>query len=429
MSGDLNALRAKRGKKAEAIHAAVFDNDGNVRTFDDKSRAAIAGMRKELAQIDADIELAEEAEKILAQNAVPVVEASAPARAHAQPKNDPSKVAQFGQYLQCFAKGKGIRSEMHRIAASRWGERSPIVSVLNTTNDAQVVPDEYANEIIELLHADSVIMQGAPRKVTLTKGKLTIPAGATGASAAYAGEGANIVASEPTFRQVVLDAKKLTSLVPITNEILHDSVANLETWVKDDIVSVMADTADINFLRADGSGNLPTGFLSLADATAIINANATVNLANVTVDLGKLELVLMGNNIKGGRQAWIMAPRTFIFLSDLRDGNGNLAFPTLTNGDRPMLRRKPVLISSQIPINLGAGTDESEIYLAAFDHVMVGEVEGLEIAMSEEASYFDGSALQSAFAQDLTLIRAITRHDIDIRQIFAVAVLDQVVWV
>ena len=427
MSADLNALRAQRGDKAGAIRALIFDDDDNVKVLDEKTKNAINGMKKELAELEERIAFAEEAEERVKALAVPVVEAAATPKFHAQAKEPESKVAQFGQYLQCFAKGKGVHSEMMRIAASRFGERSPIVAVLNTTDDASIVPDPYANEIIELLRAESIVMAAGPRMVDLPNGKLTIPAGATGATASYTGEATNIAASEPTFRQVVLDAKKLTSLVPISNEIKNDSVANLEAWVREDIVASMGTTADINLLRADGSGNLPTGLRNLAQGAAVIAANATVNLANITNDLGRLELVLMSNNVRGGNQVWFMDPRSAIFLRDLRDGNGNLAYPSMSN-ETPTLRGKRVWISSQIPSNLGAGTDESEIYLVAMNHVMLGETGGLEIAVSEEASYFDGSNLQSAFSQDLTLIRAITRHDIDIRQLFAVAVLSTVTW-
>ena len=180
-------------------------------------------------------------------------------------------------------------------------------------------------------------------------------------------------------------------------------------------------------LRGDGTSNTLVGFANLANAANIINANGTVNLANVTTDLGKLDLALLNNNVPLEGSAWFMAPRSMIYLRDVRDGNGNLGFPSMSQTP-PTLRGRPVFSTSQIPINLGVGTDESEVYLANMRHVLVGETGGMEIDTSSEASWFDGANLQSAFAKDVTLVRTRWRHDIDIRQVFCVAYLDQVTW-
>lgn len=408
---DLNELRAQRGAKIEAMAAIVGEPE--------KFKAA----NDELQAINDTIARIEQVERLKASVAKPVAGA-----VPAEPIKQVSKAQQFGQFVALHAKANGSLTEMRRIAAAKFGDRHPIVATLNTTDDAAVVPDPLANEIIELLRAESVVMSAAPRMVNLPNGKLTFPAGATGAAASYGAEAANIAATEPTFREVVLDAKKLAAIVPMSNEIVNDAQGDLEGWVRMDLVAAMAERADLAFLRGDGTSNTPTGFLNLVQGAASIAANATVNLANVTNDLGKLETVMWVNNVRPRRPVYFMSPRVFVYLSDLRDGNGNLAFPTLTSGDMPMLRRKPVYVSSQIPVNLGGGTNESEIYLVEMDHVMIGEVAGIEVSVSDEASYWNGSALQSAFSQDLTLIRAIHRHDIDIRQQFAVAVLTAVTW-
>ena len=120
-----------------------------------------------------------------------------------------------------------------------------------------------------------------------------------------------------------------------------------------------------------------------------------------------------------------MAPRTALYLMNLRDGNGNMAFPEMANG---MLRMKPFKMTTQIPTNLGGGT-ESELYLADFAQVVVGEHMGIEVAMSTEAAYVDGTGtMRAAFSRDETVMRAIVQHDIGMRHLAALAILTGVTW-
>ena len=93
-----------------------------------------------------------------------------------------------------------------------------------------------------------------------------------------------------------------------------------------------------------------------------------------------------------------------------------------------MLRGYPVKKTTQIPVNLGGGSDESEIYFADFADVVVGEVPGLILGVSTEASYTSGSSTVSAFQNDQTLILAIERHDMNLRHLESVGVMTGVTW-
>jgi hypothetical protein len=82
-----------------------------------------------------------------------------------------------------------------------------------------------------------------------------------------------------------------------------------------------------------------------------------------------------------------------------------------------------------ISSNLGGGSNESELYLADFAHVVVGEQQGIELAISTEAAYRDaGGTLQGSFSRDETVIRAIAKHDFAMRHLPAVAILTGVTW-
>ena len=253
---------------------------------------------------------------------------------------------------------------------------------------------------------------------------------ATGANFSYAGEQQDIVASGITLGQVKLSAKKLTGLIPISNDLLRAASIAVDRMVRDDIVEGSAIAMDTAFLRSAGGDNTPLGLrnqlvgTSFA-ATNIMAQTAGNTLTSITADLGRMELALLNQNIALTGAAYVMAPRTMMRLRNIRDGNGNFAFPEMQNG---MLRGRPVFDTTTVPINLNGA--ESELYLIAFPHVLVGEHSGLEIATSTEAAYKDATGtMQAAFSRDETIMRAIQHHDIGLRHLPAVAVLTGVTWV
>jgi HK97 family phage major capsid protein len=126
------------------------------------------------------------------------------------------------------------------------------------------------------------------------------------------------------------------------------------------------------------------------------------------------------------RPAWFMAPRTKTFLMTQRDGLGNFAWRTEMAAGT--LMGFPFYTTTQIPTNLGVGSNESELYLAEMTMAVLGESERLLIDASTEAAYWDGTQLQSTYSRDQTAIRAIAEHDFAMRHDQAIVVLQAVKW-
>jgi HK97 family phage major capsid protein len=341
-------------------------------------------------------------------------------------KEPEEKGTKFARLVISLASSKGNTQQAAAYAHEKWKD-DVVCKALTASIGAGggfMVPDALSTEIIEFLRPVSVVRSLNPIVLPMPGGRLTMPGAATGSTASYVSEGVNAPRTEPTFRQISMTARKLAALVPISNDLLRFASSNVEQFVRDDVIAALAQRQDLAFIRGDGTGNTPKGFRFLAAPSAIIAANATVNVVNVTTDLAKLELSLLNNNIRMGRPGWITSPRVKMFLQNLRDANSNFVFPEVQLG---LLRGKPIRDTTQVPINLGSGSD-SELYLADFANVIIGDAEGIILDVSSEAAYFDGSAVVSPFSRDETVIRAIQQHDIEIRQDFAVAVLTGVTW-
>ncbi len=289
-----------------------------------------------------------------------------------------------------------------------------------------LVPPEVAREIIEMLRGQAVVMKSGARTMPMNSNILTLPKMTAGAQAEYVGENSNIVKSEESFGQLNLSAKKLAVLVPISNDLIRDSSPSADGIVRDDLVNAMSLRADKAFIRDDGTANKPKGILYWVPAGNKFNANATVNAANVIADLGKARRLVLASGALMARPCWYMSPRTEGYLMVLTDANSNFVFRA------EMILGKllgyPFYLSTQIPENLGAGTNESEVYFGDAVDGIVGENEDLLVDVSTEAAYHDGTNVVAAFSLDQTVIRVIERHDFGLRHDTSYAVIQAVKW-
>lgn len=290
-----------------------------------------------------------------------------------------------------------------------------------------LVAPQYSSELIDLLTPRAVVRSFRPLTMPMDSGIMHVPRMTTGSTSSYIGENSQPAASQQAFDNVVLQAKKLGTLVPMSNDLLRRGGPMVQTIVRNDILRSQALKEDVTFLRSSGTQFTPKGLYYWAPAANKITANGTVNLANVTADLGALVLVLEEANVAFSNPGFVMAPRTKQYLLTVRDGNGNYAFRD------EMLRGSlwgyPYRTTTQVPKNLGNGGDESEVYLADFDDIVIGQTMAVEVAISNEASYIDeNSTLVSAFSKDQTVVRVLQEHDLASRHNESIAVLEGVTW-
>jgi HK97 family phage major capsid protein len=427
----ITALKARRAGILERMEALIASREGEDFTAEDQ--AAYDALRAEDDKIAAELARAEDLERRKAAAAKPVAPLPGNiATVPAQPKAPDEKGLRFARMFRALAAAGGIPYVAAQIATTEWGESGLFANQNISTGSAGgfLVPEDVSTEVIELLRPASVVMSLNPQIVDMPNGNLTMNRLSTGAAASYIGEQQDVPATSVEFGQVKLSAKKLAALIPISNDLLRASSVAADRLVRDDLVAALAQRMDTAFIRGAGTAFTPRGlrFQALGTtvaATHLLTVTGADTLADITTNLGRLELALMNADVPMTRPGWLMAPRTYMRLLNIRDGNGNFAFPEVQRGE---LRGKPFRVTTQIPTNLGGG-NESELGLIDFAHVVVGEHMGIEVSLSTEAAYRDASNnLQAAFSRDETVMRAIAQHDIGLRHLPAAAWLTNVTW-
>lgn len=356
-----------------------------------------------------------------------------------------------------------------KTSAELYGESHPVTRALITSVGASggfIVPPDYMNEIIELLRPKAVVRAAGPRTIPMPRGTMTMPGQQTPATASYQGEVTPITQSQQTLNQIVATYKKLTALVPVSNDMMRYADPAVDAFVRDDLVKVVRLREDLAFLTGDGTANTPRGMLffanewvaqqggtagswsSTANSTAavdgssgsaltgqnggnFITSNETYTLATAAQELGGLVNKLDTANVDEEKRVWFFNPRTFNYLFNVQNSLGVYVYrDELSKGT---LLGYPFKKSTQIPINIwdatGTNKDCSFIFLTEMDEAIILDSMQMELAVSREGTYVDSSGVtQSAFQNDQTLIRAVEEHDFQMRHSASVAVAQFVRW-
>ena len=334
------------------------------------------------------------------------------------------KGADIGRFMRALAAGKGDARRAAEYARTAWKDER-IAKALESGDEAAggfLIKDAEDAGLIELLRPASVVRSLNPITVPLDTGTLTMPKMTSGSSGGWIGEGEAISLTQPEFGSIRLVAKKYASMVPISNDLLRRASRSVDMLVRDDLVDDIAQSTDLAMIRSDGTQGTPKG---LKEFASTITANGTVTYDTVTSELGQCLQALGDANVRMRRPGWIIEWRTWRYLITLRDGNGNLIYkPEMDNGS---LFGMPFRVTSQIPRNLGGGT-ETEVYFADFADVVLGEATSVLMDVSNTAAYQSGANIIASFSQDQTVIRAIVEMDLQVRHTESVVMIDTVKW-
>ena len=231
-----------------------------------------------------------------------------------------------------------------------------ILNALQEGTDSEggfLVPDEFEHTLIESLEEENIFRKLA-HVITTSTGDRKIPVVASKGSASWVDEEGTINDSDDAFTQVSIGAYKLGTLIKVSNELLNDSVFNLEAYISKEFGRRIGTKEEDAFFNGNGVGK-PVGIFNATGGaqTGITTASATEIKADEIIDLFySLKASYRKNAV------WIVNDATIKAIRKLKDANGNYLWqPALTSGTPDTLLGRPVYTSSYVPtIAAGAKT-------------------------------------------------------------------------
>ncbi len=352
-------LREKRAKAWEAAKAFLDSHRTDKGVLSAEDDAAYSRMEQQITDLGKEISRMERLEALDAQMKEPV--------------NQPLTGKPMSSRT---IERTGRASDEYR--TSFWDmmrSKAPLPSVVNALQEGTdseggyLVPDEYERTLVEALEEENVFRQLA-KVIRTSSGDRKIPVVATKGTASWIDEEGAYTESDDSFGQVSIGAYKVGTMIKVSEELLNDSVFDLESYIAKEFARRIGAKEEEAFFTGDGSGK-PLGILAATGGaeTGVTAASSTA----VTAD----ELMDLFYSLKSPyrkKAVWVLNDSTIKAVCKLKDSTGQYLWqPSLVAGTPDTLLGRPVKTSAYMPV-IAAGA--KTIAFGDFSYYWIADRQG-----------------------------------------------------
>lgn len=270
-----------------------------------------------------------------------------------------------------------------------------------------VATDLLAQNFIELLRNKMLIRALGARILGGLVGNVAIPGQTGGATSYWVTEGNAPTESQQTFTQVTMAPKTVGAFTDISRKLLIQSSIDVESFVRNDLATVLALEIDRAAINGSGSGAEPTGILNTSGIGNVGTSPAAPTYANIIA----LWKEVATDNADIGSLAFLTNPSVCAKLMQI--------FTNSTYGEMPVWQGGPgngtmigykAVVSNQVPANLGSSTGAttgvqtlSAILFGNFADLIIGEWSGVDITVDPYTNSSSGT------------VRVVALQDVDVK--------------
>ena len=336
-------LREKRAKAWEAAKAFLDSKRGSDGLVSKEDAAIYDRMEEDILNLGKEIERLERQEAIEAElnKAVNMPLTGKPMAGEKKEKLGRAS----DEYKKAFWNAMRLKNPNHEIYNA--------LSIGEDSEGGYLVPDEFERTLIETLEEENIFRKLA-KIIQTSSGDRKIPVVVTKGTAVWLDEGEEYEESDSVFGQTSIGAYKLGTMIKVSDELLNDSVFNIESYISTEFARRIGAKEEEAFLIGDGDGK-PTGVFAATGGAqvGVTAASATALTADEVIDLVYSLKAPYRKNA-----AFIMNDATIKAIRKLKDGQGQYLWqPSLTAGTPDTLLNYPVYTSAFAPsIEAGAKT-------------------------------------------------------------------------
>ena len=333
----ITEMRNKRKKLIETMDSFLetHQKDGSLSAEDD---AVYQGMEDEINTLTNDIHRMERREAIEAELEKPI----------AKPlTGKPMNGSAADEDEETGVKAKAYKKSFWN-AMRQKNIRPEVLNALQEGTDSEggyLVPDEFEHTLVEALEEENIFRKLA-HIINTASGDRKIPVVATKGTASWVDEEGQITESDDAFTQVSIGAYKLGTLIKVSNELLHDSVFDLEAYISKEFARRIGTKEEDSFFNGDGDGK-PVGIFNGTGGAqvGVTTASTSAITADEIIDL----FYSLGAPYRK-KAVWVVNDVTVKSIRKLKDGNGNYLWqPALTADTPDTLLGRPVYTSTAVP--------------------------------------------------------------------------------
>jgi HK97 family phage major capsid protein len=247
-----------------------------------------------------------------------------------------------------------------------------VKNILRVGTDADggyLVPDEYEKRLVDGLEEENILRRFA-NVIQTSSGEKKIPVVASKGSANWIDEGAAIAESDNKFSQITIGAWKLGTAIKVSNELINDSVFDIESYIVGEFARRIGAKVEEAFFTGTGTGQ-PLGILANTGGAEV--GTTTTGATTLTFD----DVFDLFHSLKIGyrnKAIFIVNDSTVKNLRKLKDGSGQYLWQaSLSAGTPDTLCGRPVYTSAYMP-EIGAG--KKSILFGDLKHYWIADRQG-----------------------------------------------------
>ena len=253
--------------------------------------------------------------------------------------------------------------------------KNPRPEILNSlvegtdSEGGYLVPDEFERTLVQKLTAANVL-RPLCHVIQTSFGDRKIPVVASKGTADWVDEEGTYPLSDDTFSQVVLGAYKLATMIKVSEELLSDSVFNIEGYVSDQFGKRIGDKEEDAFLTGNGVSK-PIGILHTTGGAEV--GVTTAGASAITGD----ELIDLVYSLRAPYRksaVFVLNDTTVKLLRKLKDGDGQYLWrPGITENAPDTILGHRIVTSEFMP---GVSAGNKSIAFGDFSYYWIADRQG-----------------------------------------------------
>jgi HK97 family phage major capsid protein len=305
--------------------------------------------------------------------------------------------------FKAYAFGQWIRgSVLGNAKAAKWCAENGIKSQTEGTNSEGgfTVPEIVSSSLIWLRNEYGVARKYS-RIYPMTSDTLNVPNASTSTTTYYPGEATAITASDVTFSQVQLLAKKLAILTIVSKELNEDTVIDFGSMLAQDFAYGLASAEDLAAFQGDGTSTYGsiTGIMPKIKGLSATYANIASMVVGASGSSSALSSLTLANwqSMVAKLQPYATNPRWFMHKSVFYNGCadklialGGNAIMDIQNayGTEPTLFGIPISFVQNMPSATGASVDLAVLGDLS-KGVAFGDRRGVSVEVSDQVKFIE----------------------------------------
>lgn len=332
-------LKEKRAKVWEAAKAFLDSKQGSNGLMSAEDAATYDRMEAEVVELGKEIDRLERQAVIDAELA----------KATSTPITNKPNAQVAGETKTGRATDEYKRAFWNNMRNRNSYEIQNALSIGTDSEGGYLVPDEYEKKLVEALE-DEVFFRSLATVIKTSSGDRKIPIVTSKGEAAWIDEGGQFPESDDSFGQTSIGAHKLATMIKVSDELLNDSVFNIEQYISKEFGRRIGTKEEEAFFIGDGTGK-PIGIFN---KTGGAETGVTAASTGITFD-DVMDLYYSLRAPYRNKATWILNDSTVKAIRKLKDGNGNYIWqPSVREGEPDRILNRPYRTSIYVP-ELAAG--------------------------------------------------------------------------